>query len=273
MRVVTTVVYVGLALCAAAGAPATIPTELSLEDTSPGSRSGPASASRRLLLGEYPEFSAPVYRPPSSSCDVTAAPWSAAGDGQTDDTAALQKCIEGCPRDPSGAFAVVLKASKRFLTGALNLTSGCHLIIDGVLLGSTDPARYPVIPPLAGYGESRDPAVHRWGRHQALLSGWHMTDVVVAGSGKIDGQGNVSNAQSGTSWQGRFWTHYQCEKAGCSGKPADTLLEFGRPHIWEPMFSQRLTLANVTVANQPFWAVHPYLLRKSMRHSDPAIHP
>ena len=157
----------------------------------PAADAAPAPAGR-LLRGEYPDFGVPVYRPPTSMCDVTEAPWSAAGDGSVDDTAALQKCIERCPRDAHGSFAVVLKAGKRFLAGSLNLSSGCHLIVDGVLLGSTDPARYPVIPPLAGYGESRDSAVHRWGRHQALISGWNMHDVVVAGSGTIDGQGDVS---------------------------------------------------------------------------------
>ena len=68
----------------------------------------------------------------------------------------------------------------------------------------------------------------------------------------------VSNAQSGTSWQSRFWNYYQCEESGCAGKPANTLLEFGRPRIWEPMFSHGLTLANLSVKNQAFWAVHPY---------------
>ena len=206
-----------------------------------------AASPPRLLRGAYPDFEAPIYRAPTeawSVCDVTAAPWSAAGDGHMDDTAALQGCITMCPRGTDGSFAVVLKAGKKFLTGALNLTSGCHLIVDGILLGSTNPASYPVIPPLAGYGPGqRDKAVHGWGRHQALISGWNMHDVVVAGSGVIDGQGLVADPQLGSSWVTRF-----------KGQK----LDFGRPRIWEPMFSRRVSLVNVSITNQAFWAVHPY---------------
>eukprot|EP00658_Telonema_sp_P-2_P014094 TRINITY_DN15343_c0_g1_i1.p1 TRINITY_DN15343_c0_g1~~TRINITY_DN15343_c0_g1_i1.p1 ORF type:complete len:233 (-),score=26.70 TRINITY_DN15343_c0_g1_i1:248-946(-) len=36
------------------------------------------------------------------------------------------------------------------------------------------------------------------------------------------------------------------------------MLDFGRPRIWEPMFSSRLGLYGVNVRNQAFWAVHPY---------------
>ena len=223
-----------------------------------------AAAGSSLLRGAYPDFEPPVYRAPSSSCDVTSAPWSAKGDGRSLDTAALQKCIRECPRGPDGSFAVVLKAGKSFLTGALNLSSGCHFIVDGELLGSTDPEDYPVIPPLPGYGPGqRDTALHGWGRRQALLSGWNMSGVVVAGHGVIDGQGNVSNAH-GSSWVSRFKAVHNClppprgHGKGCEDEPVVSILDFGRPRIWEPMFSRRLSLVNVSVRNQAFWAVHPY---------------
>jgi polygalacturonase len=214
----------------------------------------------RLLQGSYPDFHAAPYHAPVSQCDVTAVPWSAAGDGVTDDTLALQRCIEKCPRDSTGSFAVVLEEGKRFLTGSLNLTSGCHLVVDGRLLGSTDPASYPVIPPLAGYGPGqRDNAQNGWGRHQALLSGWNMSDVVVTGSGVIDGQGLVTDPKLGTSWVTRFHNHKTCEsKKNCRSQPPGSVLDFGRPRVWEPMFSSRVSLVNVSITNQAFWCVHPY---------------
>ena len=35
------------------------------------------------------------------------------------------------PGDTDGRFAVVLGAGKTFLSGSLNLSSGCHLVVDG----------------------------------------------------------------------------------------------------------------------------------------------
>ena len=156
------------------------------DSSSTTSPAAPATSSR-VLRGEYPDFQAPLPAPmPSSSCDPTAAAWSAAGDGETDDTEALQKCIDGCKRGADGRFAVVLREGKSFVSGSLNLTSGLTLVVDGALLGSTDPARYPIIPPLAGYGPGqRDSALHGYGRHQALLSGWNMSGVKVTGSGVV----------------------------------------------------------------------------------------
>jgi polygalacturonase len=200
--------------------------------------------------------------PPTSSCDATQSPCHAVGDGRTDDTVALQHCIDtGCKPGVDGRFTVLLPAGKRFLTGSLNLTSGLRLVVNGALLGSTDPSRYPVIPPLPGYGPGqRDSAVHGWGRHQALLSGWNMSHVTVTGSGVIDGQGLVNDSKLGSSWMSRFTGTRHCTKPKCDPTklPAAKALEFGRPRIWEPMFSFHLELSHVRIINQAFWAVHPY---------------
>ena len=92
-------------------------------------------ASSSFLGGEYPKFTAPTPRitPPTSSvCIVTALEWGAAGDGVQDDTQAIRKAIADCPRSPAdGTFQVVLPAGKSFLTGALNLSSGIELVVNG----------------------------------------------------------------------------------------------------------------------------------------------
>ena len=92
-------------------------------------------AAPRVLRGDYPAFLAPLPSPlPASACAADAAPCAAKGDGTTDDTAALQHCIDsGCKRGAGGRFAVALKAGKKFLTGSLNLTSGLTLVVDGTV--------------------------------------------------------------------------------------------------------------------------------------------
>ena len=72
--------------------------------------------------------------------------------------------------------------------------------------------RYPVIPPLAGYGPGeRDNALHGFGRHQALISGWNTTDVVVAGTGVIDGRGLTDDPVLKSSWASRFRALIACK--------------------------------------------------------------
>ena len=105
---------------------------LSLSASSTGALA--SAAGGRVLRGQYPDFLAPLPAAlPAASCDATAAPCAARGDGSTDDTAALQHCIDHCQRGSDGRFAVVLKAGHRFLTGSLNLTSGLTLVVDGTV--------------------------------------------------------------------------------------------------------------------------------------------
>lgn len=92
------------------------------------------AGTERVLRGEYPDLLAPLSVPlPTASCDATAAPCAARGDGSTDDTAALQHCISKCPRGADGRFAIILKEGHKFLTGSLNLTSGLTLVVDGTV--------------------------------------------------------------------------------------------------------------------------------------------
>jgi len=134
------------------------------------------------------------------------------------------------------------------VSGALNLTSNLVFRVEGTILASTSPSSYPVVPALEGYGTCRDrgyPAAHAHSRHQALLSGWNITNAWLdgGGTGVIDGRAAVGDAKLGTSWVGRF--------------KAETL-DYGRPRLWEPMFSAGVAAVDITFTNQAFWAVHPY---------------
>jgi polygalacturonase len=108
-----------------------------------------------FLGGIYPNFTAPPVPTTTTVCDVTQPPYSAKGDGVTLDTKAIQSAIDGCSPTKGLAFTVLLPQGKRFLTGALNLTTGIVFRIEGTLLGSTNPLDYPVVPALPGYGKSR----------------------------------------------------------------------------------------------------------------------
>ena len=65
----------------------------------------------------------------------------------------------------------------------------------------------------------------------------------VHGRGTVDGQALVNDPILGTSWVSRF---------------TSKTLEFGRPRLFEPMFSSNIALADLQLRNQAFWAVHPY---------------
>ena len=52
---------------------------------------------------------------------------------------------------------------------------------------------------------------------------------------------------------GRFTATKHCAPHCAPGQA----LDFGRPRIWEPMFSEHLELSHVHITNQAFWAVHP----------------
>ena len=91
---------------------------------------------------------------------VTAAPYCAAGDGKTNDRAAIQQAIDDASR--AGGGTVVLAAGKTFLSGNLILRSCVTLHFeDGAeLFQSSDPDdyvkpvgayEYEVCPPLYGY--------------------------------------------------------------------------------------------------------------------------
>eukprot|EP01052_Picozoa_sp_SAG31_P014862 SAG31_NODE_938_length_10882_cov_18.550032_5_plen_386_part_00 len=166
-------------------------------------------------------------------------------DGVTKATSCLRQCISECHNRAvsGGAQAVVHFPRGKFLTGALNLTSGMKLQLDAgsELLGSLDAVDYPLVPALPSYGITRDggvPAADQLVRHQALLSGWNTTGLSIIGEGTINGQGHVLGPD-GKSW-------YTRKK------------QYGRPRLVEPMFCTDFKIEGVQLQNSAFWTLHPY---------------
>jgi polygalacturonase len=105
----------------------------------------------------------------------------AKGDGQTLDTAAIQKAVDACSDAGGGQ---VCFPPGRYLSGTIHLRSGVTILLDAGarLVGSTNLSQYaqprlPEIMPEATWG--------KW--HRGLIVGENVEDVAIAGLGVIDG--------------------------------------------------------------------------------------
>ena len=119
----------------------------------------------------------------ATTTDVTAAPYSAVGDGVTNDRPAIQAAIEDV--SAAGGGVVVLPAGYNFLTGGLELRDGVTLQIDGTITQSQVESHYPR--PVAR-GHDIDGTVmwnHAWLDNYPLIYGGGVSDVGVVGQGTI----------------------------------------------------------------------------------------
>jgi polygalacturonase len=151
--------------------------------------------------------------------------FSAAADGHTLDTAAIQSAIDACVARGGGT---VYLAAGRYLTGALffrdNIT--LHLEAGTTLLASQNPADYPVTP-------------NRWeGAEQLtytpLLAGNGLKNIAIIGRGTIDGQGET------------WWRSFR-----------QKTLAYPRPRLIGFADCQNVLIEGVTLTNSPAWTVNP----------------
>ena len=162
----------------------------------------------------------------------------AAGDGQTDDTAAIQGALDFLP--PGGRL---IFPQGTYLTLPLRLRS--HTTVElrrgAVLLGSPDRAHYPILP-----GETTDPVTGEsriFGTfeglvqpmYQSLLSAQSVEDIHVVGEGILDG-----NAQNSD-----FWTDFRSFPAT-------------RPRLVSLLHCKNVCFHGITAQNSPSWNFHPF---------------
>jgi polygalacturonase len=149
----------------------------------------------------------------------------ATGDGQTLDSPAIQSAIDACADQGGGT---VYFPAGRYLSGSLFLRDNIclHLDTGAVLLGSQNPADYPIVN-------------LRWeGRHQdtyaPLIAGQNLHNVSVVGRGTVDGNGS-------------FW--WQAKKDGTLQHPRPRLISFSD--------CDNVLIEGITAINSPSWTINP----------------
>ena len=179
-----------------------------------------------------------AFRTGRKTCALNIRDFGAAGDGQTDDTDAIQFAVSSLPADGRLYFP-----PGRYLSRPLSLKSRItiELAEGAVLLGCPDREQYPVVP---GVVPDMDggPEIHFGGfegearpMYQSLLTAQYAHDIKIVGLGTVDGNGANSD----------FWTKY---REFPTARPR--LLFFNR--------CENVTLHGVRVCDSPSWQVHPY---------------
>ncbi len=162
--------------------------------------------------------------------DFNVTEYGAVGDGATPDTAAIQKAVDACAA--AGGGRVVVPGGV-FVSGPVFLRSNIefHLSPGAVLQGSRNFEDYPLLDI-----ESHGYHIGRW--HASLLTGAHLENVSITGTGVLDGQGDA------------WW----------KAKDAGTL-KFIRPMIIFLVDGERILIDGVKIMNAPSWNVLPILCR------------
>jgi polygalacturonase len=169
-------------------------------------------------------------------CDAKS--YGAKGDGNTKDTAAIQKAVDDCSLGKGGGTVVLEPGT--YVSAPILLKSNMTLELKkgATLLGSPDHDDYPEIQEFRHLG------------HQALLSAVNAENVVIKGEGVIDGNG-------------ASWWHISGPRAGAPGagapRPAaPPTSRAERPRLVVFDHCKHVSLTGVTVQNSPFWTVVPY---------------
>lgn len=165
----------------------------------------------------------------------------AAGDGEQDDTGAIQAAILSCPeqgrvRIPEG----------RYLIRPIFLKSGIRIELaqGAVLLGETDRRKYPILPGRIPRNDGGEYYLGTWeGRAEScfagLITGIGVSDVQIYGRGVIDGQADRSD----------WWVRDRVKRIA-----------------WRPrgIFLNRCSgvqLQGITCRNTASWNQHPFFCR------------
>lgn len=161
------------------------------------------------------------------------------GDGEHDDTCAIQAAIMACPKDsrvlvPKGVF----KISSLFLKSDLTL----ELSKGAVLSAFTDRAKFPIFPGIIdSYDEKEEYNLGSWEGNpldmfSGIITGINVENVVITGEGVIDGCADFDN----------WWFEPKIRKIAW------------RPRLVFISHCKNVILQGITVQNSPSWTLHPY---------------
>lgn len=184
----------------------------------------------------------------------------ARGDGEHDDTICIQAAIASCPKDgrvyiPKGTY----KISSLFLKSDITLDIGKG----AVLSAYTDREKFPILPGLIeSYDETQEYNLGTWEGNPlemfgSILTGIHVSNVVITGEGVIDGNGSFDN----------WWEDDGRLKTGGAYRPRMIFLNH----------CENVTVQGLTIQNSPAWNLHPYFSNNTrwidMRVLNPKISP
>ena len=184
---------------------------------------------------------------------------------------AIQKAINQCSRQKGGR--VVIPAGQRFLTGAIEMKSGVHLVVEegAVLEFVFEPKLYPIV-------ETSWEGLDCYNLSPCIYA-FKAKDIAITGKGTIDGGGNRS-----TWWPWCGATKYGwkegivSQKSGArqrlmkNGEDGEPMLDSKgrrstqrtfqatdglRPQLIGFNQCERVLIEDVTLLRSPFWVVHP----------------
>jgi polygalacturonase len=160
--------------------------------------------------------------------------YGAKGDGQTLDTAAVQKALDACGQAGGG---VVRVPPGTYLSRPIRIHSRTTLLLEeGATLKATDDPR-DYLPPSVTWddilaGRSKGPFTH-------FLSGKKLTDVTITGKGTIDGSG------------ARWWEPAEEARRKVSG------FTLPRPDLVRIAACKHLKVSGITLKNSPKFHLVP----------------
>ncbi len=149
----------------------------------------------------------------------------AVADGLTSATGAFQAAIDVAAESGGGTVYV---PTGEYVIGSLFLRNRITLHLDAgaTLLGSMDPADYPII-------QSRWEGVERE-THAPLITGDRVHQIAVVGRGTIDGRGE------------QWWKMHK-----------DKTLRYPRPRLISFADCSNVLIQGITATRSPSWTIHP----------------
>jgi len=175
--------------------------------------------------------------------------YGAVADGQTLNTAAIQKTIDAA--SAAGGGTVVIPQGT-FLSGAIFLKPGVHLHLDkgAVLKGSDDIKNYPI-------QDTRiEGRINQWA--VALVNATGTDGLRISGEGAIDGSGL------------KFWEAFWARR---KENPDCTNLEVVRPRMMHIRDAKDVKISGIQLRNSGFWTVHLFqcdqVLIENLRITNP----
>lgn len=178
------------------------------------------------------------------------------GDLNFDNSPIFKKVISLCQQEQQKEYTYcnVIVPSGTFMTSPFNVTSNMKLKVekDGIIIGSERIDDFPLVAIFPSFGKGRE--VPNQAQYASLVSGFSVKNVTLEGPGTIDGNGMV-------------WWKKRLEKE----------LNYTRARLVEFLWSEDITIRNITLINSPFWTLHPIycknVLIEYIHINNPAISP